>query len=110
MPNVIKGLFYIKENVVHIFFFSSMVSVMSINVCTCSVVECFSLNPNWYVGKMFLLSIVIFSLFNSNVSDSFETTSSNDIGLCEVTSFGGFLVWGSSSLQQFSTLAACVLI
>jgi hypothetical protein len=38
--------------------------------------------------------IIIYSLFNSNFSNSFETTGSSGIGLCEVTSFGGFLGLG----------------
>jgi hypothetical protein len=43
----------------------------------------------WY-DVFFFFSIIIFSLFNSNFSNSFETTESSDIGLREVTSFNGF--------------------
>ena len=80
-----------RKTAEHIFLCSKAFSITSVKRWTWSIVECFSLNPNWCDGINLFASIMGFSRLIISFSKSFDNTGSSEIGRYEDISFGGLI-------------------
>ena len=83
---------------------------------TWSIVECLLRNLNWWFRIRFFLSMIGFSLLFRNFSKSVDITGSNEIGLYDTASCGGFPGFGIMitsatfhSLRTYFSLKAALI-
>lgn len=82
MPNFIKSVGYIQQHIGAEFFSSIVLSITVVILRAWSIVECLFLKPNRCVGVVCCSSSSIcFNLVRISLSNSFDSSGNNDIGL-----------------------------